>query len=336
MTSALAWLVRLCGLVGWVAGAVACAWLLGAGPMGRPWHEPLVWGGVAAGCAGVRVVALWALVLVTRREREPADGVSLAKGAAATRKPRETLGDLGDTLSVDGSEPWVKGRTAAVWLLVAFASGAFFACLMTMSTNDRVEKLRDAGAEVGTARVVGKPLATRAERDDEDQIKGYASRLVVTVSDGPRRLTVKGAYTYDKPRAGTRLDILWARSAPELGGYVNESKDLPTLAAGRWKAFADDELGEGALIAFIICAVIGGLVMAPVFTLVPDADSLQYQAWSVPVQTIRGAFTVAQYLAWRPIMLGHELGLVSGLVAGGGFVLVLLFYVFTSIQAIAA
>ncbi|MGW7380799.1 hypothetical protein [Streptomyces sp. NPDC054794] len=104
-----------------------------------------------------------------------------------------------------------EGRTAVVWLLVAFTSGAMFACLMSMSTNDRVERLRDAGAEVGTARVVGKPLRIRTELDDEDRAKGYAARLALAVDGGPERLLVKGAYTYDKPRAGTRVEVLWAR-----------------------------------------------------------------------------------------------------------------------------
>lgn len=31
-------------------------------------------------------------------------------------------------------------------------------------------------------------------------------------------IAVKGAYTYDEPRAGTEVEVLWAPSAPELGG----------------------------------------------------------------------------------------------------------------------
>lgn len=67
MRSALVWIVRLCALVGWISAAVACAWLLGATAMARPWHGPLVWGAVAVGCAVVRVAALWVL------RGEPAD-----------------------------------------------------------------------------------------------------------------------------------------------------------------------------------------------------------------------------------------------------------------------
>ncbi|MEU6667102.1 hypothetical protein [Streptomyces sp. NPDC046727] len=337
MVSALVWFVRLCGLAGWGSAAVACGWLLGAAPMSRPWDGPLVWGGVAAGCAAVRVLALWALRLIGE-DGAPGWKVSLKKGTGRRDVRNVRHQDVwrrhvrwrsGRSFGLAGSALWVKGRTALVWLLVAFAAGAMFACLMSMGSG-RIDELRDAGAEVATARVVGDPLRVRAERDDEDQVKGYASRLVVAVDGGAGRLTVKGAYTYDKPREGTRVRVLWAPSAPGLGGYVNESRDLPTLAAGRWQPFADDELGGAALFAFVLVAVIGGLVMAPVFSLAADEDSLEERAWSAPWQTVRGLFVVGQYLAWRPILLGQEAHWASFAFAGGGFVLVLLVYAFTT------
>ena len=61
MRFVLVWSVRLCGVAGWGATAVACTWLLGVAPMPKPWHEPLVWGAVAAGCAAVRALLLWVL-----------------------------------------------------------------------------------------------------------------------------------------------------------------------------------------------------------------------------------------------------------------------------------
>jgi hypothetical protein len=240
--SALVWLVRLCSLAAWVAAGVACMWLLGATAMARPWHEPFVWGAVAVGCAVVRVVALWVL------RGEPKD---------------------------DGftDEFWVKLRTGVLWVLVAFSSAVFAVALLTSSNAGRkLDALRDAGAEVSTAAVVERQ-STRQELSD-GVVKGYVSRLVVSVPGGAERLTVRGAFTHDKPGRGTGVDVLWARSDPGLGGYVNESKDLPTLAENRWKAFQGDELGMASLIAFIVVALIG-VILTPVFTLVPTPTTFR-------------------------------------------------------------
>lgn len=299
MRSALVWLVRLCSLAAWVAAGVACMWLLGATAMARPWHEPFVWGAVAVGCAVVRVVALWVL------RGEPTD---------------------------DGftDEFWVKLRTGVLWLLVAFSSAVFAVALLTSSNaGGKLDALRDAGAEVSTAAVVERQ-STRQELSD-GAVKGYVSRLVVSVPGGAERLTVRGAFTHDKPGKGTEVDVLWARSDPGLGGYVNESKDLPTPAENRWKAFQDDELGVGSLIAFIVVALIGA-ILTPVFALVPDADNLQEVAWSAPLQTVRTALTVLVFWGWSPLMLGSQPSLPQMLVAVGSCGLVLLGYVATSLR----
>ncbi|MFC8197283.1 hypothetical protein ACFUTV_18030 [Streptomyces sp. NPDC057298] len=299
MRSALVWLVRLCSLAAWVAAGVACMWLLGATAMSRPWHEPFVWGAVAVGCAVVRVVALWVL-----RGEPKNDGFT--------------------------DESWVKLRTGALWVLVAFSSAVFAVALLTSSNaGDKLDALRDAGAEVSTAAVVERQ-STRQELGD-GVVKGYVSRLVVSVPGGAERLIVRGAFTYDKPGKGSEVDVPWARSDPRLGGYVNESKDLPTLAENHWKAFQDDELGVGSLIAFIVVALIG-VALTPVFALVPDADDLQEVAWSAPFQTVRTALTVLVFWGWSPLMLGSQPSLPQMLVAVGSFCLVLLGYVATSLR----
>ncbi|MGW7254291.1 hypothetical protein [Streptomyces sp. NPDC054834] len=144
---------------------------------------------------------------------------------------------------------------------------------------------------------------------------------------------MRGAYTYDRPRAGTEVDVLWARSAPELGGYVNESKNLRVLAEARWNAFADDELGVASLLAFIVIVVVFGGVLGAVFTLAPQADVLQRLAGSAPFQTVRAALAVAVFWAWSPTLLGHEAGVLQWLLAAASFLLVLLGYVFTSVRS---
>ncbi|WP_128433804.1 hypothetical protein [Streptomyces cyaneus] len=300
MRTALVWIVRLCALVGWIAAAVACWWLLGAAAMARPWREPFVWGAVAVGCAVVRVAALWVL------RGEPADD-----------------GFMDDF--------WVKLRTGALWVLVAFSAAVFAVALLTSSNaGEKLDALRDAGAEVSTATVVERQ-STRKELNDEGGVKGYASRLVVSVPGGAERLTVRGAFTYEQPGKGTELDVLWARSDPGLGGYANESKDLPTIAANRWKAFQDDEMGLGSLIAFIVVGLIGA-VMALVFSLVPDADDLQEVAWAAPFQTVRTALAVLVFWGWSPLLLGSQPSLVQMLLAVGSCCLVLLGYVLTSLR----
>ncbi|MEV5844034.1 hypothetical protein AB0M32_18925 [Streptomyces sp. NPDC051985] len=299
MRSALIWLVRLCSLAAWVAAAVACMWLLGATAMARPWHEPFVWGAVAVGCAVVRVVVLWVL-----RSQPKDDGFT--------------------------DEFWVKLRTGTLWVLVAFSSAVFAATLLTSSNaGEKLDALRDAGAEVSTATVLERQSA-RQELSD-GVVKGYASRIVVSVPGGAERLTVHGAYTYEKPGKGTEVDVLWARSNPGLGGYVNESKDLPTLAENRWKAFQDDELGRGSLIAFIVVALIGS-ILTPVFTLVPAAYDLQKTAWSAPFQTVRTVLTVLVFWGWSPLMLGSQPSLLQMLAAVGSSCLVLLGHVLTSLR----
>jgi len=333
--SVLVWTVRLCGLVGWIAVAVACAWLLGVESVPRPWNGPLVWGAVAAGCAVVRAGALWGVW----RSRRPGDPVSLTKPREEWYdQPRpELLGSrppLGYLLGTRLDSPaLIRARTCAVWLLVGFASGALFVGLMaTGSRNDRVDSLRDAGARVSTATVVERPGAVREDLS-EDVVRGYSARLVVAVPGGPERLAVKGAYTHDKPRAGTEVEVLWAPSAPELGGYVHERKDLDTLAEGRWSAFSGGADGRDSLIAFVLVVVLG-CVLAPVFAFTAGPGALQRLAWSPGVQTVRAALTAAVFLGWRPLLLGQEPSVPEELFAGGGFILVVLVYVFTSVRTI--
>jgi hypothetical protein len=325
MRHVLSWLVRLSALGAWGTAAVACWQLLGSGPVPRPYYEPLVWGAVAVGCAVVRVVALWTLRVPAaaawwRRYRSV--GVPLAKAPHAWSNP--------SSLSFDDSVLWVKLRTAAVWLLVAFSAGAFLAAMMTSPDwGERVDALRDAGAEVSTATVVAGPADVREEFSDGD-LEGYTSHLVVFVPGGPQRLAVPDAYTYDKPVEGAEVDVLWAPS----GGYVDERKDLPTIAAGRWAAFPDDENGGAALVAFVVLAVIGGAVLTTCFTVGAHADRLQRLAWSPLAQTVRTGLALGVFLGWRPLLLGREPTLTETAFAGGGFLLVLALYIGTSMRTL--
>ncbi|MET7733871.1 hypothetical protein ABZT02_21245 [Streptomyces sp. NPDC005402] len=318
MRFALVWTVRLCGAVAWIAAAVACWWLLGVAATPRPWTGPLVWGAVAAGCAVLRAGALWGL-------RHGSGGVPPEKLRAALD---EALG-----FSFD-SAGWVRARSGALWLLVTFACGALFVGLMTAGTGDeQVAELRDAGAEVSTARVVEPPRAVREDLG-EDVVRGYMSRLVVAVPDGPARLATR-AYTHDEPRVGAEVEVLWARSAPELGGYVHERESLRTLAAGRWEAFPAGANGRDTLLAFVLAMVAVG-VFALVLTFTPGPRALQKLAWSAPVQTVHAVLLTAVLVGWRPLLMGDGTSVAEGLLGVCGFGLLVLTHMVMAGRSIGA
>ncbi|MFE2419812.1 hypothetical protein [Streptomyces hokutonensis] len=293
MRAVLVWTVRLCGRVGWVAVAVACTWLLGVGAVPRPWNGVLAWGAVAAGCAVVRAGALWGVRRLGGSGNKSYGGGSWASydrmGPEVLGRRRPPLGYvLGCHLE---SRVRIRVRTCAVWLLVGLASSALFVGLLgSGSGDDRVDALRDAGARVSTATVVERPGGVREDLS-EDVVRGYSARPVVAVPGGPERLVVKGAHTYDKPRAGAEVAVLWAPSAPEQGGYVHERKDLRALAGGRWSAFSGGAAGRDALVAFVLVMVIG-FVLAAVFTFTAGPEALQRLTWSPGVQTVRAALLV--------------------------------------------
>ncbi|MFK4103874.1 hypothetical protein ACI2L1_28090 [Streptomyces sp. NPDC019531] len=316
MRFVLVWTVRLSGLVGWVAAAVACWWLLGVASTPRPWTGPLGWGAVAAGCAVVRAGALWGM-------RRGSGRVDLEKGR---RSLDEALGFSFDSVG------WIRARAGAVWLLVTFAAGALFVGLMTASTvNERIAELRDAGAEVSVATVVETPRAVREDLS-EDVVRGYTSRLVVAVPDGPARLATR-AYTHERPREGAEVEVLWARSEPELGGYVHERESLRTLATGRWEAFPAGANGRDALIAFVLVMVVGG-VFALILTFTAGPRALQRLAWSAPLQTVHAVLIAAVLTGWRPLLLGGSASVAEGLTGVGGFVLLVLTHMFTAGRSI--
>ncbi|MFE7358231.1 hypothetical protein ACFU8Q_35245 [Streptomyces sp. NPDC057543] len=323
MRSALVWTVRLSGAVGWIATGVACVWVLGIAAVPAPRVGPLAWGAVAAGCAVLRCGALWAL-----RDRVRGTGVQLRKADAGSGVG-EVLG-----LSLDSpSKGWVKARTGAVWFLVAFSTGALFAATMVVgSGGGKREALRDAGAEVSVATVVQRPRAVEKDMS-EDVVRGYYSRLVVSVPGGPERLDVKGAYTFDRPRSGSTVDVLWASSEPELGGYVHDGSDLSMYAEGRWDAFPGGAQGRNARLALILVACVAG-VFGLVLTLTGGSEALQWLAWYPIARTVRALATVVVFLGWRPVLMGVEPNAVEGLLSVTGILLPMLVYLFTSVGTI--
>ncbi|MFE9775298.1 hypothetical protein ACFYOV_27210 [Streptomyces sp. NPDC005931] len=196
--------------------------------------------------------------------------------------------------------------------------------LASSNTGERLDDLRTAGARVGTATVVGEPRAVREELTDEGAVKGYASRLVVAVPGGPERLVVRGAHTYERPRPGTEVDVLWAAAEPELGGYVNESKDLESLARGR-RAAAHCSPSPPSW----WCAARSG----PGLHVLAPGGRPSAAGRVGPTRTARAVSALLAFGAGGPLVLGHGPDPAQVLLAGGGFLLVPLTYVAASVRS---
>lgn len=85
---------------------------------------------------------------------------------------------------------------------------------------------------------------------------------------------MKGAYTFGRPRNGTTVNVLWAPSEPERGGYVHDGSDLSMYAEGRWDAFPGGAQGRNARPALIFVACVVG-VFGLVVTLTGRSEALR-------------------------------------------------------------
>ncbi|MGH1551753.1 hypothetical protein ACRAWF_05015 [Streptomyces sp. L7] len=90
---------------------------------------------------------------------------------------------------------------------------------------------------------------------------------------GPERLVVKGAYTYDKPRAGAEVEVPWLRRRPSWADTCMSARSA-RARRGRWSAFSGGGDGRDALVAFVLAMVIG-CVLAAVFTFTAGPEALQ-------------------------------------------------------------
>lgn len=297
-----AWFVRISGVFAYTAAAVLAVWTIGL-PAGVPLPVPglvaLAW--TVVGLVWLRVLTLWLwwtddmydwFPQRASREGSPS-AVSLEKG-----RPRPRRNQPGLLRRLASSEyesvPWVFLRQSLVWLLVVLAVVALNV-LGRAHTSAHIRSLVQAGAAHATATVV-KAENVRARLDDEDAVTGYHATLVLTVP-GDGRIRVKGAYTYEKPTPGSRVDVLWAPTAPRLGGVVTEGSDLERYLDRGWgPTLSGTAFGLFPLLLVLTC-------MLPT-SIGAEADSLNELAWSPITQTVHATAVTGFVLLVLPFLTG--------------------------------
>ncbi|MFD6246393.1 hypothetical protein [Streptomyces roseolus] len=303
-------------MVAYAAAAALALWTAGlpAGvPLPTPGLVPLAW--TVVGLVWLRVLALclwWADDNFGWFRRRGDDGpkrppaVSLDKGAAPLRRARP--GPLRRLASYEyESVPWVFLRQSFVWLLVVLAVVALGG-FSRAHTSQYVRSLVQAGAAHATATVV-KAEDVREQRDDEDAVTGYRATLVLSVPGGAQ-VRVEDASTAGRPKPGGRVGLLWAPTAPELGGIVGKGADLERYLDRSWGlTLSGTAFGLLPLLLVLACVL-------PV-AIGAEADSLQEQAWSPLDQTVHAAAVTGFLLLAMPYLTGTFTGGGAPLGAAG-------------------
>ncbi|MCM1976079.1 hypothetical protein [Streptomyces sp. G1] len=212
---------------------------LGAWGTGELHGRVALWGWIAVGAAVLRT----ALVVLAARAAARARAVEEWRAPEPDRKARPRPSGPGSGALA------VRAREAAVWLLIALASAALLVAPFQQHHREAEPELRRAGAPVATAVVARAPSGVHAHTS-EGQVLGSTSRLELTVPGGAEPVRAS-AYTYEEPKAGDRVLLLYAPSEPALEGRVDERKDLWSVAGpGSWDPFPQaDEAREASLVA---------------------------------------------------------------------------------------
>lgn len=202
-------------------------------------------------------------------------------------------------------------RQGAVWALVVVAFAATNV-LGVSHGSQHVRSLLRAGAEYGTA-TVAEVSHVREVWNGEEEPVGYDATLVVTTRLGSRVRSEK-AFTPHRPEPGSRVRILWAPTAPELGGLVGKDGPLDRYVKRDW---GPTLRGVGPA-AFVLLLVL--TCMLPV-AVGAEADSLQEQAWSPFAQTVHALAVTGILAGALPYLTGAIDGGFLGLAAIGLVVL---------------
>ncbi|MFD8011711.1 hypothetical protein [Streptomyces sp. NPDC058955] len=299
-----AWFVRIAGVCAYGAAAVLAVWTTGL-PAGValpvPGLVPLAW--TVVGLVWLRVLALllwWAddtYGWFPRRGNDEAatrpSAISLTKGPARARRERPGLLRRLAASEFD-SVPWVFLRQSLVWLLVVFAVTAL-SVLGRAHASQHVRSLVQAGAAHATATVV-KAENVGERRDDEDAITGYYATLVLALPED-ERVRVEGAFTDERPKPGSRVDVLWAPTAPELGGLVAEGQDMERHLDRDWGLTPSGT-------AFALLPLLLVLTCVLPTSIGAEADCLHEQAWSPLTQTVHAAAVTGFVLLALPYLSG--------------------------------
>lgn len=329
-----AWFVRISGVFAYTAAAVLAVWTSGL-PAGVaypvPGLVPLAW--IVVGLVWLRVLALllWradeSYGWFPRRGKDEGatrpSGVSLEKGPDRPRRQRPGLFRRLATSEYD-SVPWVYLRQSLVWLLVVFAVVAL-GVLGRSHTSQHARALVQAGAAHATATVV-KTGNVSERRGDEDAVTGYYATLVLAVPENAR-IRVEGAFTDEKPELGSRVDVLWAPTAPELGGLVEEGRDMERYLDRDWELTL---LG----LAFALFPLLFVLTIMLPTAIGAEADSLHEQAWSPLTQIVHATVVTGCVLLALPFLSGTSSG--GGIPLGVAGIGLLALYITLPIRALIA
>ncbi|MFD7323203.1 hypothetical protein ACFV9D_19245 [Streptomyces sp. NPDC059875] len=300
----LTWFVRISGMLAYVAAALLGLWVSGL-PAGvvlpAPGLVAMAW--VVVALVWLRVVALWLWwsddnyfwfpAHWFHAEKSGARAVSLKKGADSVRRQRPGVLRRMTAYGYE-SVPWVYLRQAAVWLLVLVSFVALSA-LGESHASQHIRSLVHAGVAYSTATVSGVVDVTEM-RDDEDMVTGYHATLLLALPDGSQ-VSSQGASTEGKPKPGSRVEVLWAPTATELGGIVAEGEPLERHLDREWGLTPYGAAGAAFALLFVLACMLPISVGA-------EADSLQELAWSPVAQTMHATAVTGILLAALPYLSG--------------------------------
>ncbi|MFJ5779472.1 hypothetical protein [Streptomyces sp. NPDC093094] len=282
----------------WTAGLPRGALLPVPGLVGLAWTLiGLVW---------LRVVALWTgrlregeyfwVSLQEPSRKEPAGPVSLAKGAGGVRRNRPGVLRRLRTYGYD-SVWWVYLRQSTVWLLL-LVSFVALAGLGESYGSGHIRSLLRAGAAYDPAGVA--EVTDVEERRSEGEVVGYRSTLLLALPDGSRVRT-EGVFTRYEPKPDSRLDVLWAPTAPGLGVVVEDGEDLERYLDRDWRLTLS-RMAPGAIALLLILTT-----MLPI-SIAAEDEGLQELAWSPLAQTVHAGVVTGVLLVALPFLNGTAAG----------------------------
>ncbi|MCJ0867972.1 hypothetical protein [Streptomyces sp. AP-93] len=231
----LTWVFRSFTVLAWLAFTAAGVWALGLHRGALPPYTGVLvlgWTGVAA--LWGRALTLPALRRGTgRAAEEPAPAESA--GAAAV---------------------WMRHSAALLALIVATAA---LTVIGTASGDGTVRAVKEAGPVVTSGTVV--EVAQVRARYERKKPKGYRSTLLLRTPDGTR-ITARDVETLAEPHTGKTYEVLWAPSAPELGGFADPRFGVSKYLDDRWGWTVTSWAWLGAAALFILCIMLPLMSMA--------------------------------------------------------------------------
>ncbi|MEU6311521.1 hypothetical protein [Streptomyces sp. NPDC047014] len=296
--------MRVSAVLAYAAAAVLSVWTAGL-PSGVPLPVPglvgLAW--TLIGLLWLRVVALWigrsqgTYFWLSSGEPDRGRPVSLTKGAAGVRRNRfGALLRRVRTYRYDDA-PWVYLRQSVVWLLLPVS----FVALVVLGDSHgspHVRSLVRAGAAYETASVA--EVVELTERRSDEGVTGYRSTLVLALPGGAR-VRAEGAATRYEPKPDSRVPVLWAPTAPGLGGMVDDGEGLGRYLDRDWGPTWRTSAYGALVLLLVLVAILPASIAA-------EDEGIQDMAWSPLAQTVHAGVVTGAVLAALPFLTGTASG----------------------------